>query len=165
MIIKTYLFKDSTSNKLVDLDTDHKDFKYKLCKLAKECRNWENNSAVVYYNDKFIFVNSHAEYCKSIYNIDYKMEEILQNKHTRRMSFIEMDLKNKQIFFSCASPKSKTISNLELIAIHLEFELYRIKYRSAVDSVILSDPCIPGVGSSELIYKPYNENPSNSPTC
>ena len=155
MTIKVQLFKDNITTTLTELNTGHPDFKYQLLKLSRDCKNWEDNSAAVYDDNELIFVNSHAEYCKSMYNIAYKMNEILQNKHTRRLIFLELDLKNKQIFFSCGEPRSKTITSLELIAIHLEFELYRIKFRAAVDSVKLSDPCIPGVGSSELIYKPF----------
>lgn len=156
MNLRLHKFCDGKLSVVSDLDIKSDGFKSKFIQTCNRNKNWEHSVAVTLDDCRnMTFVNTHAEYCKEMFGIEYTMKELLFNKHTRYMCFIEIDNKTKQIFYGCASRRSKALDIIQLLAIQLEYELYEIKYNHEATLLSLSDPCIPGVGSTRLIYTPY----------
>lgn len=118
-------------------------------------KNWENSiSAVLEPGDILTFVETHQEFCRITMGLDYNMKDLLKHKIARELCYLEIDLLHRQIFYACPIQRTYLYETLEMMAILLEFELYKIRYYREADLVELRDPCIPGVGHTVLQYAP-----------
>lgn len=155
MILKICKFDDDKLTVLTDICVKSDSFKTNFIQTCNKHKNWEFSVAVVLDDSCCMtLVTTHAEYCEEKIGVEYNMKELMYNKYTRYLCFAEIDNKTRQIFYACASKRSKSIDMLHMIAIQLEYELYEIRYSHEADLLSLSDPCIPGVGSTRLVYSP-----------
>lgn len=154
IILKIYNDEKNNLKFFSNLKINDKHFKYLFTYFLNHNIK-KINYPLILKNNEIIYVNEHKTFYENYMNIEYNSNIFKNNPSIKDFVNLEYVPKLNELYFYDYYRNKKNVNILETLSILLDCNLYETFLKKENKK---RSPCIPGIITSKLIYKPYENN-------